>query len=916
MKRFLHAVFHLVLIFFLVYSATLSAARYMENLDRGVIAVRSGTSNYIGWRLFGTDPSGISFNVYRDSVKINSTPIANSTNYLDTSGSLSSTYTIVPVIGGVEQAATESFGVWAQQYLTIPLQVPAGVTTPDDVTCTYSPNDCSVGDLDGDGEYEIVVKWDPSNSQDNSNSGYTGNVYLDAYKLNGTFLWRIDLGINIRAGAHYTQFVVYDLDSDGRAEVACRTAPYTKDGLGNYVLMPGDTLTDYRNTSGYILSGPEYLTIFDGLTGRVIANTNFYPDRVSVSQWGDNYGNRVDRFLAGVAYLDGQRPSLIMARGYYGPKDSSYSARNEITAWNWRDGELTRIWWFKAGLRINNNINSNYIGQGNHNLSIGDVDGDGFDEIMYGACAIDHDGTGLYSTGLGHGDAMHFSDLDPSRPGLEVFQIHEGTGTPGASFRDAATGQILWQTDNADVGRGVSADIDAAYPGCESWGFGSLRNCAGEVISTSSPSSTNFVVWWDGDLLRELANSNVITKYGGGTLLTASGCSSNNGTKSTPCLSADILGDWREEVIWRTSDNTALRIYTTTTVTTNRIYTLMHDPQYRLAIAWQNVAYNQPPHPGFFLGDGMAAPPVPDIILTGTEWLYGDFTDDQIVNLEDLPYFMEFWLEDECSLTADLDLNYDCLINYVEFAAFAANWAGPDITPPAAPDGLSAVAGNGTVSLNWSDNSETDLAGYNVYRSQTSGSGYVLLNTSLLTASDYTDNDVTNGITYYYIVTAVDQQSNESVPSAEVSAAPNLVYTLTMQENEAGFIGVFNGTVDNNNAGFTGAGFANTNNAVDQYVEWSVYAPQAGTYDLQWRFANGTTADRPASVSVGGTVQLTNISFPGQGSNNWTTWVTTSLVSVNLAQGDNRIRLIAEASGGLANIDWMQVTGFSPAPGQ
>ena len=270
MKRDQRSGLFLLICLLLVISRIVQAARYMEDLDRGVVAVRSGSSNYVGWRLFGTDPADIAFNVYRDSVKINGSPIINSTNYLDTGGSLSSTYSVVPIIGGIEQPGTDPMGVWGQQYLTIPLQVPAGGITPpygdypEGQSYTYSPNDCSVGDLDGDGEYEIVLKWDPSNSQDNSNSGYTGNVYLDAYKLNGTFMWRIDLGINIRAGAHYTQFIVYDLDSDGKSEVACRTAPYTKDGLGNYVLLPGDTLTDYRNSSGYILTGPEYLTVFDG----------------------------------------------------------------------------------------------------------------------------------------------------------------------------------------------------------------------------------------------------------------------------------------------------------------------------------------------------------------------------------------------------------------------------------------------------------------------------------------------------------------------------------------------------------------------------------------------------------------------------------------------------------------------------
>lgn len=912
MKRCLSSMFFLVF-GGLFCSHLVLAARYVEYLDRGVIAVRTGTFNYIGWRLLGTDPADISFNVYRDSVKINSSPLANSTNYVDTGGSVSSQYTIVPVIDGIERPGSEPVGVWTSPYLTIPLQVPAGGITPDDVSYTYSPSDCSVGDLDGDGQYEIVLKWNPSNSKDNSYSGYTGNVYLDAYKLDGTFLWRIDLGINIRAGEHYTQFLVYDFDSDGRAEIVCKTAPYTKDGLGNYVLLPGDTLTDYRNTEGYIVSGPEYLTVFDGLTGEALATTAFYPDRGSVSQWGDNYGNRADRFLAGAAYLDGECPSIIMARGYYGPK-SGYSARNEITAWDWRDGQLSMRWWFKAHT---SGPNSEYISQGCHSLSIADVDGDGFDEIVYGACVIDHDGTGLYSTGLGHGDALHVSDMDPSRPGLEVWQCHE-PAPYGASFRDAGTGEIIFHyTATKDTGRACAGDIRADYLGYEVWASNGvpLSTCTGiDLGSHGNP--INFMVWWDGDLLREFLDDITISKYGVGELLIATGCSSNNGTKKVPCLSADIFGDWREEVIWRTSDNTALRIYTTTTVTNYRFYTMMHDSQYRVAIAWQNSAYNQPPHPSFYLGEGMDAQPIPDVLVGRHSWLYGDFMEDGLVNLKDLPCFADVWLEEDCGLTAGLDLNGDCLINYYEFAVLASNWEGADMTPPAVPAGLTASSWNGFVILDWADNSESDLLGYNVYRSQVSGSGYILLNSTPLTESSYQDSSVVDGTTYYYVLTAVDMRQNESAYSSEVAVQPDSsITTLVIQENEVGFVAVVAGTIDSNHAGYTGSGFVNTENAVGAYIEWAVSVPQEGVYDLQWRFANGTTSDRSATVTVNDATAVSSVSFAGQGTNNWDTWVLSPVVCVSLVPGTNRIRLIAKTSDGLANIDWMSVTGVSPLPG-
>jgi rhamnogalacturonan endolyase len=580
----------------------------MENLDRGVVAVKVSSGVFVSWRMFGTDSDSISFNLYRDGKKANSEAITSSTNYLDTAGTAGSTYYVRPVINGVEQTKSETANVLNQNYLSLPLQIPAGGTTKSGEAYTYSANDCSVGDLDGDGQYEIIVKWDPSNSKDNSQSGYTGNVYVDAYKLNGTRLWRIDLGINIRAGAHYTQLMVYDLDGDGKSEVACKTADGTKDGKGTVI---GSSSADYRNSSGYILSGPEYLTIFNGQTGAALYTTNYEPARGTVSSWGDSYGNRVDRFLACVAYLDGVRPSLVMCRGYY--------TRAVLEAYNWRDGKLTKVWEFDT----NTSGNSGYKGQGNHNLSVGDVDSDGFDEIVYGACSIDHNGKGLYTTNLGHGDAMHLSDMDPDRPGLEVWQCHENASSASAGeYRDAKTGKLIWGlTGTGDTGRGLALDIDPRYKGYELWTTSSdgVYNVNGTKVSSSRP-SVNFGVWWDGDLCRELLDGVKIDKWDyvnnkSNNILTASDCSSNNTTKATPCLSADIFGDWREEVIWKTTDSSYLRIYTTTSITNNRIFTLMHDPQYRLSIAWQNVAYNQPPHTGFYLGEGMDKPAKPNIYL-------------------------------------------------------------------------------------------------------------------------------------------------------------------------------------------------------------------------------------------------------------------------------------------------------------
>lgn len=592
-----------------------SGQRAMEKLNRGLVAVKSGNGIYVGWRMLGLDAEKIAFNVYRDGILVNAQPITGATNLIDNKGTVSSVYTLFTVQNGQETSVSTPVSVWQQQYKSIPLQKPADAVAKDGSSYTYNANDASVGDLDGDGEYEIVLLWSPSNAKDNSQSGYTGIVYLDAYKLNGTRLWRINMGPNIRAGAHYSPFIVYDLDSDGKAEVALRTADGTIDGQGKVI---GDVYADYRNSAGYVLTGPEYLTVFKGTTGAALATVNYDPPRGTVASWGDSYGNRVDRFLAGVAYLDGEHPSFVMTRGYY--------TRTVLVAYDFRNGQLTKRWTYDTNV----GNQTTYTAQGNHALNVADVDGDGKDEINFGSISIDDDGTPRYTTGLGHGDAQHLGDLNPNRAGLEVFGVHEHKDSPyGMEVHDANTGQVLWGVyTGIDTGRGMSADIDPRFPGEEVWAatitnaqhipVTGLYSITGELISQSIPSSTNFGIWWDGDLLRELLDDNRIDKwdYTNSTtnnLLTATGSSSNNGTKATPSLQADLYGDWREEVVLRSSDNNELRIYTTTDITDYRLRTLMHDPVYRLSVAWQNAGYNQPPHPGFHLGVGMKQPQAPNI---------------------------------------------------------------------------------------------------------------------------------------------------------------------------------------------------------------------------------------------------------------------------------------------------------------
>jgi hypothetical protein len=578
-------------------AAAVDATSTTEKLDRGLISMRTAKGNFLSWRLLKSDPAGVAFNVYRGTTKVNTAPITAGTNFTDAGAPAGSSYTVKPVTNGVETLAAAASAptatlLAAQQ--DVPIQIPGGGTTPSGESYTYVANDASVGDLDGDGQYEIVLKWDPTNAKDNSQSGYTGNVFIDAYKLNGTRLWRIDLGRNIRAGAHYTQFQVFDYDGDGKAEVAMKTADGTKSGTG---VVIGNSSADHRNSSGYVLAGPEFLTVFNGQTGAALATADYVPARGTVSSWGDSYGNRVDRFLAGTAYLNGSYPSIIMARGYY--------TRSVIAAWDFRNGALTRKWTFDSNSSTNG---SAWAGQGNHQLSIADVDADGRDEIMYGAMAIDDNGAGLWTTGRGHGDAYHVSDLIPSRSGLEVFKPSEDGSKPAMWMGDARTGALIWSSPacSCDNGRAVSADIYAGSPGAESWSSAvdGLRNTSGANIGRK-PSSSNFVIWWDGDGQRELLDQTRIDKYGTGgdtNLLTASGVRSNNGTKATPTLQADILGDWREEVIWPTTNNSALRIYSTTVATSISRASLMQDRQYREAVAWQNTAYNQPPHPSFAIG--------------------------------------------------------------------------------------------------------------------------------------------------------------------------------------------------------------------------------------------------------------------------------------------------------------------------
>lgn len=589
-----------------------------EKLSRGLIGIPTEEGMYFSWRMTLEDAAGLQFDLYRSSnggaeVKLNKEPIDRTSDFLDRTVdyTVDNRWTLKATTGEVA-TWTRLKGEERNPYLSIPICKPEDGEIAGE-PFTYTANDCSVGDLDGDGEYEIILKWSPSNSKRPPQRGFTGNTYLDAYKMDGTRLWRIDLGPNVRSGAATTNFLVFDFDGDGCAEICCKTGDGTVDGLGHRI---GDAQVDWRTwdkkspTYGKIVNGPEYLTVFEGRTGKELDSKEYIPTRYPLDGWGgvggncgnDNTGGRSDRFTAGVAFLDGKTPSPIMVRGWYG--------RTVVAAWTFTNGALKHTWTFDSaapGWEA-------YSGMGNHSVTVADFDGDGCDEICVGAMTVDHDGKGLFTTGLRHGDALHAGRFIPSRQGMQVFGVHENEGdneivkrTPAVAMFDGATGEIIWQDGlGQDAGRGVAADIDPRYDGAECWcNIGGLRRGdTGEIISNRKPDSCNFTIYWDADPLAELLDHVSISKWNWNAestdlLLKAEGVVSNNGTKGNPCLSGDILGDWREEVIWPSEDQTELRIYSTTIPAVDRRATWMNDRQYRLAIAWQNVAYNQPPHPSF-----------------------------------------------------------------------------------------------------------------------------------------------------------------------------------------------------------------------------------------------------------------------------------------------------------------------------
>ena len=564
----------------------------MEYLNRGIYAVKATNGMFVSWRYNANDADDAEFRLYRDGNLIYTSKSGNATSYLDKSGTTGSKYRVDTVENGKVVSSENCTHISGSNSFEIKLNRPGS---------QYTPNDCCAGDVDGDGQYEIFLKWDPSNSKDNSQDGKTDKVYIDCYTLEGKQLWRIDLGQNIRAGQHYTQMCVADFDCDGKAELITKTADGTKDGAGKTI---GDGSKSYVNGKGYVLDGPEYLTLFEGKTGKALDTIDFPVPRGKVSDWGDNYGNRVDRFNGGIAYLDGVHPSALYGRGYY--------TRLTWSAIDVRDGKLVKRWVYDSG-------KSGAYANGNHNVMVADVDNDGKQEVFTGAACIDDNGKLLWANGKKHGDAMHLGDLDPSREGLEAWVCHEETH--GMSLLDAKTGKILFHVDaSGDTGRCCGDNVYAGNKGAELWGAanGNVYSASGQKIGGTRPAQ-NFLIYWDGDLEREILDGTKISKMTAAdkisTIFTAGDSKANNGSKNVPCLTADLLGDWREELVMGSSDGTKLRVFCTTSETKVRLTTLMHDMQYRMQAGCEQSCYNQPPHVSYYLGSDTAIPARPKVLL-------------------------------------------------------------------------------------------------------------------------------------------------------------------------------------------------------------------------------------------------------------------------------------------------------------
>ena len=620
-----------------------SAQRTTDRLDRGLVAVPSASSgNFVSWKIFGEEYYDTEYNLYRDGVKVNATPLKVS-NYNDTGGKASSKYQVAAVVRGVEQEKCAEVTRWGAQYKDVTIK---GVTNRNgkDVTSKYEINDVSLGDVDGDGTVEFIIKRNNTGGDLNESSNKTDFNLYECYTLKGERLWWIDLGPNLMAGPdEQWDLVAFDWDQDGKAECVMRGA----DNMIIHTATGKDIkigkMDYYAPRDEYTHQGAEYLLYLNGATGEPFAwdgSDNWTPmayplprfeqgETDYAAAWGAaDTGHRSSKHYFGAPFLDGRKPSIFLGRGCYTRHKMCALDVNPVTH------ELTQRW------RWDNNAgwSDPWFGNGFHNFQIADTDWDGRDEIVFGSMIIDDNGQGLCTTGLGHGDAQHCSDFDPYRHGQEQFTCNEDE--PACTYWNATTGQIYYRLQSTgDDGRALCGNFSNQFPGSlgRTTQSGLVSTVADKVIEGGPAtgdsndalywSHLNQRIYWDGDLLDEVfdspgseARSGAVYKPGGGRLITFDGTNTANSSKNNPGAIADILGDWREEVVMRngTQGSKTIRIYTTNTPTTFGIYTLWHDHQYRNAMVWQCVGYNQPPHKSYFLGqlEGITVAP-PPLTMTG-----------------------------------------------------------------------------------------------------------------------------------------------------------------------------------------------------------------------------------------------------------------------------------------------------------
>jgi rhamnogalacturonan endolyase len=884
--RFAFLLFCLMLFFLTLNNA--HAQYQVETLDRGLVAMERSSNGkiYVGWRLLNTDPEDIAFHVYRDDVRITEAAIDTSTNLVDADGSTSSVYTVRAVVDGQEQEASAPATVRTKAYHSIPLQR----------DLNYGGNHVGVGDLDGDGIYDFVVKRGSQDIDPSQGTVATNTFKLEGYKSDGTFLWRVDLGWNIRQGIWYSPVLVYDLDGDGKAEVIAKIGEVDED-------LNGDGKTDYRSGSEKrVLSGPEYFVIIDGQTGDILARDNWI-ERGSVSSWGDSYGNRVNRNMMTVAYLDGQRPSLIILRGTY--------TKMYADAWNWRDGQLTKLWrWYLPS-----------GGGGFHNLRTGDIDGDGKDELVNGSIAIDDDGTEMWKTGEGHGDRMHMTDIDPERPGLEVWYVQEAPSVNGIHLTDAQDGNVIWGISKSiatgDVGRGLAADIDPRYKGLECWASqGDLYNCRGMRIG-AKPSSCNMAIWWDGDLLRELLDGTSIEKYNSKRLLSASG---STGSRNAPMGYGDIFGDWREEV-WYIANNNELRIYSTDIPTDRRLTTLMHDKDYRISVACEMVGYMQATQPSFYVGmdmdqDPSETPPYEPTGLSGSagqdsvllKWKANSESDmagyfiyraeasnGAYEKLNSTPVSETYFID----RTVVNEVTYFYVISAVDVDGNESRYSNEinamPTSIPALPVGLSAAIDVDRVQLFWTENPEKDILGYNVYRSTAVDAAGDKLNSEPIADTTFTDNNVSQGATYFYTITAIDNDANESLASKLFTAVPDI--PLVLQAEDAVLTDGIR--FRNHTSGYNGTGFVDFIDETGELLFSHINGRDGGRHRLIYRYSQRTSNDFFIGIVYINGVRKTIRSYDTGGTSKWRV----DTLAVDLQSGSHNTLLFKSPQGDWGNLD-------------